>query len=266
MAPAKPKRQMRLSERHIAARRCEIADPGFQAFPGMRPATSEDYDAAVAQIMAGAPAEDFWVFAYGSLIWNPDFDFIEQRVGRARGWRRIFCLGWDYRFRGSRERPGLMLALDRGGSCTGVVFRLPADAVKPNLDRLIRREMSMVPTAFPPRWIAVDTPGGPLRALSFAMDRASGRYVSGLSDGEIADVLATAQGFRGSMAEYLFSTVAKLEELGIHDRHLWRLQELVADRIDAVLGPAAAEEPAKPGLAVAENFGGQLKGSTRGLR
>ena len=221
---------------------------------------------AVAQIMAGTPGGDLWVFAYGSLIWNPDFDFVEQRIARARGWRRIFCLGWDYRFRGNREKPGLMLALDRGGSCTGVVFRLPADALKPNLDRLIRREMSMVPTAFPPRWISVGTADGPLRALTFAMNRTSGRYVSGLSDGEVADVLATAQGFRGSMAEYLFSTVAKLEELGIHDRHLWRLQELVADRIDAVHGPSAARESAGPEPAVAENADEQLKRSRRSLR
>lgn len=258
MAPTKSKRQMRLSERHVAALQCEIADPGFQPSPGRRPATADDYDEAVAQIMAGAPADDFWVFAYGSLIWNPDFDFVEQRIARAQGWRRIFCLGWDYRFRGSREKPGLMLALDRGGSCTGVVFRLPPDAVKANMDRLIRREMSMVPTAFPPRWIAVATAGGPLRALTFAMNRASGRYVSGLSDGEVADVLATAQGFRGSMAEYLFSTVAKLEDLGIHDRHLWRLQELVADRIDAVHGSSSAGM-----TAVAENALEQLKASTR---
>ena len=80
----------------------------------------------------------------------------------ARGWRRIFCLGWDYRFRGNREQPGLMLALDRGGQCNGVVYRLPDGAVKPNLDRLIRREMSMVPTAFPPRWINVATDEGPV--------------------------------------------------------------------------------------------------------
>jgi cation transport protein ChaC len=122
-----------------------------------------------------------------------------------------------------------MLALDRGGQCSGVADRLSGDALKANLDRLIRREMSMVPTAFPARWIELRTALGPLLALTFAMDRRSARYITGLDDGAIADVLATACGFRGSMAEYLFSTVAHLEELGIHDRHLWRLQALVAD-------------------------------------
>lgn len=230
-------RRMRLTERHVEALRRPIPDPGFQIFPGMRPATEDDYENLAAELTASAPEDGFWVFAYGSLIWNPDFEFTETRVALARGWRRIFCLGWDYRFRGSRETPGVMLALDRGGSCRGVAFRLPPDRLKENLLRLLPREMSMVPTAFPPRWITLDTKEGPLTALTFAMNRASGRYISGLSDAEMADVLATACGFRGSMAEYLHATVAKLEEIGIHDRYLWRMQELVAIRIEAAHGP-----------------------------
>ena len=174
---------------------------------------------------------DFWLFAYGSLIWNPVFEHDQSRIARARGWRRHFCLGWDYRYRGSKERPGLMMALDRGGECTGMLYRLPADALKANLDRLIRREMSLVPSAFPPRWINAETEDGPVRALTFTINRNSGRYLD-LSDEAVADVLATACGFWGTMAEYLFSTVAKLEALGIHDRRLWRLQEMVAERIE----------------------------------
>jgi glutathione-specific gamma-glutamylcyclotransferase len=240
--PFKPPRPMRLSARHVDLMRRDIPDPGFQVFPGMRPATDGDYEAMATELAAGAAHDSFWVFAYGSLIWKPEFTFAESRIARAVGWRRIFCLGWDYRFRGSRERPGLMLALDRGGSCTGVAFRLEPDGVKASMDRLVRREMSMVPTAFPPRWITVRTEKGPVRALTFAMNRLSGRYIAGLSDEAVADALAAAQGFRGSMAEYLFSTVSKLEELGIHDRHLWRLQELVAERIEQA--HAAASTPA----------------------
>lgn len=230
------KRQMRLTADHVAKLAREIADPGMQAFPGRRAATDADYDETVADIMAGAPADGFWVFAYGSLIWNPAFDFIDRRIARAHGWRRTFCLGWDYRFRGNAEQPGLMLALDRGGECTGVAFRLPDDALKPNMDKLIRREMSMVPSAFPARWITVKTADGSLRVLTFAMNRNSGRYYGDLPLDKVADALATACGFRGSMAEYLFSTVSHLEELGIHDRHLWRLQEMVAERIERAHG------------------------------
>lgn len=226
-------RQMRLTESHVAKLRREIPDPGFQPVASnARPATDADYAEMVDRIISSAPRGDFWVFAYGSLIWNPEYEFDERRTARAHGWRRAFCLGWDHRFRGSRERPGLMLALDRGGQCTGVVHRLPAAQLEENLHRLIRREMSMVPTAFPPRFIGVDAGGERLSALTFAIDRKSGRYIGGLDHEAIADVLASACGFRGSMAEYLFSTVSHLEQLGIHDRHLWRLQELVAERIE----------------------------------
>jgi len=224
---------MRLTADHVAKVRREIADPGFQPVASnARPAMDADYAAVVDGILAGAPQGDFWVFAYGSLIWNPDYDFDERRIALARGWRRAFCLGWDHRFRGSRETPGLMLALDRGGQCRGVVHRLPAAGLEANLHRLIRREMSMVPSAFPPRFIGVEAGGERIAALTFAIDRRSGRYIGGLDAEAVADVLSMACGFRGSMAEYLFSTVSHLEELGIHDRHLWRLQELVAERIE----------------------------------
>ena len=177
-----------------------------------------------------------WVFAYGSLIWKPACDIVEQRVAVARGWHRAFCLGWDRRFRGTKERPGLMLALDRGGTCKGVVQRLPPDAVEANLDKLLRREMLTRPSPFPPRWVSVQTAAGSVRAITFAMDRQSDAYVGGLSAEEIADVLAVAVGHWGSMAEYLHNTVKHLAELGINDRFLWRMQELVAERIEAATG------------------------------
>lgn len=231
---------MRLSEAHLAVLRRTIADPGHPAIPGFRPATDADYAEAVDHMLATRPeGRPFSVFAYGSLIWNPEFAFTGQSTVLARGWRRRFCLGWDRRFRGNPEAPGLMLALDRGGQCRGVAFDLPEAGLEDELHRLIRREMSMVPTAFPPRWIAVDTPEGRRHALTFAMDRGSGRYIGGLSDEALAEILAKACGFRGSMAEYIYQTVGKLEQLGIHDRHLWRIQELVARRIETEFGPLA---------------------------
>lgn len=230
-------RQMRLSERHLALLRREIADPGPQLVDGFRPATDADYDEIVAEMLRTRPPGPFWLFGYGSLIWKPEtaYEVAEQAV--ARGWHRRFCLGWDYRFRGSKETPGVMLALDRGGQCRGVIYRLPEAELEAELHKLIRREMSMVPSAFPWRFIDVVATDGRQRALTFAMNRRSGRYVAGLSDEALAEVLATAVGFRGSMAEYLFATVSKLEELGIHDKNLWRLQELVAERIEAAYPP-----------------------------
>jgi cation transport protein ChaC len=226
-------RQMRLSERHVALLKKEIADPGPQLREGFRPATDADYASEVARMLRTRPPGPFWLFGISSLIWRPETAFLEKRNALARGWHRRFCLGWDHRFRGNPKEPGLMMALDRGGQCVGVAYRLPEDRLEAELHKLIRREMSMVPSAFPWRWISVTTEAGPLTVLTFAMNRRSPRYIAGLTEAQMVEMLATARGFRGSMVEYLHSTVAMLESLGIHDRKLWRLQALVADRIDA---------------------------------
>lgn len=230
---ARMPRQMRLNERHVALMQRDLPDPG--PMPGVEKSTDEDYARVIGQLLRGAPdgGAQIWIFAYGSLIWKPACDFVEMRVGLVRGWHRAFCLGWNTRFRGSDEAPGLMLALDHGGACKGVLYRLPPQAVEPNLKKLLEREMGFKPSPFPPRWVNVETEEGMIRAITFCIDRHSPRYISGLSDDQVADVLATATGHRGSMAEYLHATVAHLERLGIHDHHLWRLQAMVADRIDA---------------------------------
>lgn len=88
------------------------------------------------------------------------------------------------------------------------------------------------------------TPEGPLTALTFAMNRKSGRYVSGLSDDALADMLASACGFRGSMCEYLYATISHLEELGIRDSHLWKLQAMVAERVERRLSETSQADAA----------------------
>lgn len=200
-------------------------------------ATDEDHLRTVTDLVAAAPGRDFWVFAYGSLIWDPACAVAERRVAVAHGWRRTFCLGWDQWFRGCPDRPGLMLALERGGQCKGIACRLPADTLAEELIKLSRRELRFQRSpsmALVPRWIGLRTPEEPVRALAFVINPASDRYVRGLTPSATADVLARACGPRGSMAQYLSSTVSHLHELGIHDSHLWHLQELVADRLEAV--------------------------------
>lgn len=227
---------MRLTDRHVAyVQPTEISEDMPDPPEGMYRASEADHRATIAQLLAQIddPGE-IWFFAYGSLIWKPACDFVEMRTGTIRGWHRAFCLGWNNRWRGSDEHPGLMLALDRGGACKGVAYRLPPDAIEDNLIKLFEREMAWRPSAFPPRWVNVQAGERTMKALTFCIDRNSGRYVSGLSEDQIADVLAKAVGSRGSMADYLFSTVSHLEQLGIHDPHLWRLQHLVAERIEAV--------------------------------
>lgn len=187
------------------------------------------------RLHAEAAGEPVWVFAYGSLIWKPAFRAAEQRRGAAFGWHRSFCLDM-VRWRGSAEQPGLMMALERGGRCNGVIYRLP-DGEKPaQIERLLRREISDHESISSVRWLPVHTAQGALRALGFWVG-VKGRGTSPNQPlDKVARVLARACGHIGSGAEYLYNTVSHLEAVGIHDRNLWRLQELVADEIRAVHG------------------------------
>ena len=171
-----------------------------------------------------------WLFGYGSLIWNPAFHFGDRLIGRVFGWHRRFCL-WTHLGRGCPERPGLVLGLERGGSCRGAVFHIAADAVEEELAIVWRREM--ISGAYVPRWVDVHTPLGAVRAITFVINHAHERYASSLSDEEIAEAIATAQGWLGPCADYLINTVDHLAELGIHDRPLERLRARVLERTPA---------------------------------
>jgi cation transport protein ChaC len=210
-----------------AARVVEDAGPS----PGAVYLTDAEYDRIVGDALADR-AGDLWLFAYGSLLWKPSFDFVERRLATVRGWHRAFCIRVA-RFRGTRDRPGLMMALDRGGQCRGMVFRVPAAKAEPVLHGLFRRELVVKPPGTPPRWVSALTDAGPLAALTFAVDRASPFYSGRLPPDAVAEVLATAAGHWGSGAEYLYNTVSHLEALGIRDRNLWHLQALVAQRLAA---------------------------------
>jgi cation transport protein ChaC len=135
-----------------------------------------------------------------------------------------------------------MMALDRGGQCKGMALRLPSDRLRESLDQLFRREMTMKPVGNVVRWVQARTSEGPLPALAFVVNRESPRYVGRLALEEVAEVVATAAGHWGSCAQYLQETVALLDQNGIRDRNLWRLQELVARKIAHREGGVAGHE------------------------
>jgi glutathione-specific gamma-glutamylcyclotransferase len=224
------RRPMRLTEDLVARVPPYTGARGLLATHPDRPG-EEDYDRAVAALLAAAPGE-VWIFAYGSLIWNPGFDHVEERLATLHGWRRSFCIGWVRIYRGTPERPGIMLGLDRGGACRGVVFRLPSETVRESVAIVFRREHPVRWERPHMRWVTVRTDAGPLRALAVLGDRSDPAYLAGLTEDVVVEALAMAAGERGSMAEYLRSTVAHLEARGIHDRYLWRLQERVAARLE----------------------------------
>ncbi len=189
----------------------------------------EDYRAITAALMAEHDGGDLWLFVYGSLLWKPTFAPDAQEPATLRGWHRRFCLRLDH-FRGTPDRPGLMMALDRGGACRGVVQRIPAADRDAVLHGLLRREMVLKPAANVPRWVSVPIGGRPRRALAFVAERGHPIYVRPSLE-QTVEALATACGHIGSCAEYLHRTVAAFAALGVHDSHLWQLQHLVAERI-----------------------------------
>ncbi|MCH9670030.1 MAG: gamma-glutamylcyclotransferase [Gammaproteobacteria bacterium] len=171
------------------------------------------------------PGEDLWVFGYGSLIWNPAFHFVERRRARLYGFHRSFCL-WLTLGRGSPQRPGLMLALNHGGSCVGIAYRIAAAEVESETDILWMREM--ISPAYSSRWVQLQVDGTPRAAVTFVINRESERYTGPLAHERAVRHLATAHGSIGSSREYLNLTVAALREEKIYDRRLETLHEYVA--------------------------------------
>jgi cation transport protein ChaC len=182
-----------------------------------------DLDATLSQHTQG----DVWLFGYGSLMWNPAIDFAESRAGAVHGWHRRFCL-WLHGGRGSPDNPGLMLALERGGCCAGLLFRIPAADARSELLLAWRRELFT--GAYQSRWVTATTADGPVRAVTFVANRAHRRYAGRLDDMLAATHIATATGSLGSCAAYLLLTLEALRAAGLRDRRLERLWMLVGEQ------------------------------------
>jgi cation transport protein ChaC len=194
--------------------------------------TEEQYDEHLREFLSDRPDEPIAVFAYGSLIWKPVFEPASTVRATALGWQRAFTLRLK-RFRGTPECPGLMMQIDRGGACDGVLHFVPPEREWDILRDLWRREMTVRPPGNLPRWIDVEVAERPSRAIAFTANPDSPNYVRGLSVEDVAACLAEACGHWGSGAEYLLQTVVTLEREGIHDPYLWLLQERVAELIEA---------------------------------
>lgn len=238
-------RKMSLTSEHIA--KVHRIEEDLGPMPGSELHTDADYGAWVDKIMRShpAPGKPTRLFAYGSLIWKPEIEHSGGQIGNARGWHRSFCFRIS-RFRGTPIQPGLMMALDRGGQCKGMVYELPALDIEGQLGKLFRREFTNKPANSMPRWITVMTETGPLPALAFVMNRASPLYIGRLAPEAVADILAFACGHWGTGAEYLLNTVSHLEKNGIHDSNLWRLQKLVAERIESKTNQTVLRLPNLP--------------------
>jgi cation transport protein ChaC len=166
-----------------------------------------------------------WIFAYGSLIWDPEFSYAEAEPALLHGYHRRFCV-YSYDYRGTPTQPGLVLGLDRGGSCRGMTFRLPPDSVAEAIDRLWLREMGGR-RVYDLRLLSVQTEGGTRKAFAFTVLRGCPDYAAHLSPDDAARLILGAAGRRGTCREYFENTLRHLEQLGLADRGLWRLAERV---------------------------------------
>lgn len=177
--------------------------------------------------------DELWIFAYGSLIWNPLFDYLERRVVTLDAWRRHFCLLAPVG-RGTIDNPGLVLGLEPGdrfsgrqpNGCQGIAYRLAVDDnLEAELLLLWRREMAV--DSYIPTWVRANDGHQDISALAFTVNPHHPVYVNNLSTEKLVTSLATAKGFLGSSAEYLSQTVQGLLAEGIEDRELIELDRLV---------------------------------------
>jgi glutathione-specific gamma-glutamylcyclotransferase len=187
-----------------------------------------------------APGDEAWVFAYGSLMWNPALEFAESSICQVEGWHRSFCF-WTPMGRGTPELPGLMLALERGGSCEGIAYRLAPEQVESELALLWNREM--LAGYYQPQWVpATLRDGRTVTAVTFEVDTAHCQYCGDLSIDKQAHHIAFAEGRRGACRDYLANTAAHARALGIHDPYIEDMVARVAHLRGEDLAPSVPPE------------------------
>ncbi|HEY4134945.1 MAG TPA: gamma-glutamylcyclotransferase [Alphaproteobacteria bacterium] len=173
-------------------------------------------------------SSDIWIFGYGSLMWNPGFPFIESELAYLRGYHRAFCIE-SHRYRGTPERPGLVLGLDRGGSCRGVAFHVAAADAPGVLAIVDAREL--VTGVYLRRPVAIEVGEATHRrmatAWTYVTDRKHVQYVGKLELAHKARMIQGACGNSGTNRDYLDNTLCHLNELGISDPYLERLKAAV---------------------------------------
>jgi cation transport protein ChaC len=193
--------------------------------------TGPALEASLEEMLAEHAGGDkpIWIFGYGSLMWNPEFDFDTKRIAAVHGYHRNFCL-WSRINRGTPDHPGLVLTLERGGSCRGVAYRLERKSAREQLSNLWRREMSL--GSYRPRWLDCHAGSDTFEALAFVVNRACTGYAGKLPMDTMVKAIATARGKYGTSADYLFRTEASLAEHGIRDERVSQLVQRVRDHLE----------------------------------
>lgn len=177
-----------------------------------------------------APGSSAWIFAYGSLLWDPGFDYEEMRPATIFGYHRRFCI-FSYIYRGTPERPGLVFGLDRGGSCRGRIFRISPETSRDVLGMIWDREM--VYRVYLPRTLLAHTDSGRTLCRTFVANPQHEQFAGRLDVHGAAEIIAGAVGQAGPNTDYLSNTLRHLEELGLRDSGLRSLAAQVRALADS---------------------------------
>jgi len=171
------------------------------------------------------PSSDLWVFAYGSLMWRPGFEYLERLPARVTGLHRSLCV-YSFVHRGTPERPGLVLGLDRGGACRGVAYRVAAGKRADTMAYLRQREqVTRIYIEAMRNVTLMDHVERRVSALLFLVDRGHPQYAGKLSIEQQLHHIRQAHGKSGANPDYVLATVAELESFGYRDENLRQLAE-----------------------------------------
>lgn len=179
------------------------------------------------------PDGPLWVFAFGSLMWNPCFEYARCEVALLSGWERKFHM-WSTRSRGTPERPGLGLCIEKGQStCKGLAYQLKQQNEKVDWPVIWDREM--VSGIYHAVWADMALENGEtVKALTFVIDPDHYQYVNGMTISEMSEIISEASGVNGLCRDYLASTVEEMAKIGVEDDHLTLLLAAVKERVGSV--------------------------------
>lgn len=174
-------------------------------------------------MMSLPESRDIWVFAYGSLIWNPCFEYEEKLPAYLRGYHRKLCV-ISHSYRGTPKRPGLVFGLDSGGSCHGLAFKIGQDKAQDAVNIIRSRELTS--NIYQERFVALNlVDGRKVHALAYIVNHEHPKYISNLNAREIFDFVKDASGTSGSNPEYVINTFRGISSFGLRDKNLECLSE-----------------------------------------
>ena len=210
--------------------------------PGvLRIMPDDERDQMVADTLSRAPSKtDFWIFAYGSLIWNPAIEYEDKICCSIHGYHRSFCF-WTVLGRGSEDQPGLMMGLEPGGECHGIAYRLAKENLQTEVDILFRREM--LSYVYKPTWTTArctQNDKETIDVLTFVVDEENERFCDDIDEQTMIHSIATATGPLGRNCDYLYQLIEHLDEIGFTD-------ESMSDIANKVRAYQLAQENAPPG-------------------